>query len=47
MRSAHKCERIGKKYQWIAFNKVLAKIADNFSFYRGWTNESLGIYNGP
>ena len=29
-RSAHKAERFGKKYQWIAFRELLARIADNF-----------------
>lgn len=29
-RSAHKRERFGKKYQWIARNELLARLADNF-----------------
>lgn len=29
-RSAHKAERIGKKYQWIAYHEVIARIGDNF-----------------
>ncbi|MFN8163449.1 MAG: hypothetical protein U0R26_06385 [Solirubrobacterales bacterium] len=29
-RSAHKSERFGKKYQWIARNELLARLADNF-----------------
>lgn len=29
-RSAHKGERFGKKYQWIARNELLARLADNF-----------------
>ncbi len=38
-REAKKAERIGKKYQWIAFHELLARIADNFH-YRGesWNN---------
>lgn len=44
-RSAHKSERIGKKYQWIAYHEVIARISDNFRFrkdagkyeQRGWT----------
>jgi len=31
-RSAHKAERIGKKYQWIAYHEFLARLADNFQF---------------
>lgn len=29
-RSAHKIERFGKKYQWIALRELIARIADNF-----------------
>ena len=31
-RAAKKAERIGKKYQWIAFHECLARISDNFVF---------------
>ncbi|MFG6100608.1 AVAST type 2 anti-phage system protein Avs2 [Leptothoe sp. ISB3NOV94-8A] len=31
-RSAHKAERIGKKYQWIAYHEFLAYVSDNFKF---------------
>src|SRR5690606_12345461 len=39
-REARKPERIGKKYQWIAFYEGLARIADNFKFEDDdwWTN---------
>ena len=29
-RSEHKMERFGKKYQWIAFHELTARVADNF-----------------
>lgn len=29
-RSEHKAERWGKKYQWIAFHELLARVADNY-----------------
>ena len=29
-RSEHKVERFGKKYQWIAFRELVARVADNF-----------------
>lgn len=29
-RQAHKAERWGKKYQWMAYHELLARIADNF-----------------
>ncbi len=35
-RNDHGMERIGKKYQWIAFHEILAKVSDNFSMY--WDN---------
>jgi hypothetical protein len=31
-RSGEKPERIGKKYQWIAYYEALARVADNFKF---------------
>ena len=33
-RGDHRAERIGKKYQWIAYHEVMALLADNFQ-YRG------------
>ncbi len=43
-RSASCAERIGKKYQWIAYHEVIARIGDNFRFskdagrheHKGW-----------
>lgn len=32
-RHDHRIERIGKKYQWLAFYELLAKLADNFPTY--------------
>lgn len=32
-RHSHKTERIGKKYQWIAFYELLARVSDNLPFY--------------
>jgi len=47
-RSAHTPERIGKKYQWIAYHELLARISDNFYFRgRSWTNENEREYDGP
>jgi hypothetical protein len=31
-RSGYKPERIGKKYQWLAYHEMLARLADNFQF---------------
>ncbi|KKS38086.1 MAG: hypothetical protein UV01_C0005G0011 [Parcubacteria group bacterium GW2011_GWA2_42_14] len=44
-RDAHKSERIGKKYQWIAFHEVLGRIADNF-VYRGAWRDTFEPYQG-
>jgi len=46
-RDAHKPERIGKKYQWIAYHELLARLSDNFHFRgRSWSDEK-GEYDGP
>ena len=45
-READKPERIGKKYQWIAFYEILAYIADHYQ-YRGQFDEGLQSYEGP
>lgn len=47
-REASKAERIGKKYQWIAYHEIMAFIADHFQ-YREQFGEEEGIqaYEGP
>ena len=47
-RDAAKPERIGKKYQWIAYHEILAHIADHYQ-YRGRYGEddSDKVYEGP
>lgn len=47
-REAAKAERIGKKYQWIAYHEICALVADNFQFRgdRG-LSESDVSYDGP
>ncbi len=47
-REAAKAERIGKKYQWIAYHEICALVADNFQFKgdRGMS-ESEDSYDGP
>lgn len=49
LRGSNRIERIGKKYQWIAFHEILASIADNYylegeNWYR---DKSIVPYNGP
>ena len=42
-----KIERIGKKYQWIAFYEILTRIADNFPLKPEWNETKLEKFNGP
>ena len=35
-REAHKAERWGKKYQWMAYHELLARLADNYQGAREW-----------
>ncbi|KKQ46297.1 MAG: hypothetical protein US63_C0003G0010 [Candidatus Moranbacteria bacterium GW2011_GWC2_37_8] len=46
-RSDHKAERIGKKYQWIAYHEFLAIVSDHFEF-RGdsWSSQRKEKYKG-
>lgn len=46
-RSAHKPERIGKKYQWIAYHEFLARVSDNFQFREDRWSDRPGKYEGP
>jgi hypothetical protein len=47
-REASKAERIGKKYQWIAYHEIMALVADHFQ-YREPFREERGdqAYDGP
>jgi len=40
-------ERIGKKYQWIAYHEFLARVSDNFEFRTDAINDLRGEYDGP
>lgn len=43
-----KTERIGKKYQWIAYYELLARLSDNFRLRKYYgDDEDDPIYNGP
>ncbi len=47
-RGEKKAERIGKKYQWIAYHEFLARVSDNFQFKEErWSSEASGEYEGP
>ena len=45
-RMDHRVERIGKKYQWIAFNELLARIADHQIFLGDYLHEPTR-FDGP
>lgn len=46
-RSENKIERIGKKYQWIAFFEILAMLADNYKIKRKWSSDdNFNFYKG-
>lgn len=40
-RSSPRVERIGKKYQWIAFHEVLGAVADSFVFRGYWSDDPV------
>ncbi len=46
-REAHKPERIGKKYQWIAFHKILALVSDKFPLKKDFWDKEYKKYVGP
>jgi hypothetical protein len=40
-------ERIGKKYQWLAFYQYMALLSDNFIKKKKWGNQEETPYQGP
>lgn len=46
-RSEHKAERIGKKYQWIAYHEFMGMLADNFQYKDDNWFDPLDHYTGP
>lgn len=46
-RHSFKNERIGKKYQWIAFYEMIARVSDNFEMADKWSQKKLGYFEGP
>lgn len=46
-RDAAKCERVGKKYQWIAYHEMLAYMADHYQYAAGPRSREIGeTYQG-
>lgn len=47
-REASKAERIGKKYQWIAYHEIMAFVADHFQYREHFRkDEGARAYDGP
>ena len=46
-RSEYKAERIGKKYQWIAFHELLALVSDHFEIKNKGLSNNIIPYEGP
>lgn len=47
-RERSRCERIGKKYQWIAYHEIMAFIADNYQYYNRYdAANGINYYAGP
>lgn len=46
-RAASKAERIGKKYQWIAYHEINAFISDHFQYREMFHEEDNQAYKGP
>lgn len=45
MRQVYSGERVGKKYQWIAFHEMVARLSDNYPMRDRWSNR-VTKYNG-
>lgn len=47
-RDAAKAERIGKKYQWLAYHEIMALVADHFQYREPFSeDDSEHVYDGP
>ena len=46
-RTASKPERIGKKYQWIAYHEILAHISDHYQYRHRYGSDVNQKYDGP
>jgi hypothetical protein len=46
-RSERKPERIGKKYQWIAYHEIMARVTDNYVYRDSLSSDEPSDYEGP
>ncbi len=42
--SDNRIDRIGKKYQWIAFHEIMGILADNYKYKDDYANDGAGAY---
>lgn len=45
-RNSHRNERMGKKYQWIAFHQLMANLAANVQYLGRWAGDAEERYKG-
>ena len=43
--SQDRIDRVGKKYQWIAFHEILGVLSDNYKFEDGYADKGYGAYD--
>ena len=46
-RRKHRAEKVGKKYQWIAYHEFMALVSDHFEFKGDSWNDSVEDFKGP
>ncbi len=46
-RAASKPERVGKKYQWIAYHEMMAFLSDHFQYREEFREDGDQCYQGP
>jgi hypothetical protein len=46
-RAASKPERMGKKYQWIAYHEIMALLSDHFQYWEDFREAGYQSYQGP
>lgn len=44
--SDNRIDRVGKKYQWIAFHEIMGILSDNYKYQDGYANEGYELFHG-
>ncbi len=45
-KNEYRIERIGKKYQWIAYHELLARVSDNYKLHNKYSENKNATYKG-